>query len=239
MYRILLVEDDLENCEILSEYLLLSGRYETTVVHDAQSAIEFLQKNTADLILMDILLPGMDGIELCSRLRRMLYCPIIFISCLADDETVIRAMKMGGDDYLTKPFRYAVLEAHIEAVLRRMHQSTPCFDKALRVGNMVLSTTEHTLEKDGELQYLSPTEYNLLMCFVNNANTTLRFEEIYQQVWRRPSYGDLRTVFSHVHNLRKKLENDPANPYYIKTVPRIGYMFCIKDTAVEPPKAKS
>lgn len=225
MYKVLLVEDDLENCEIIKGYLDLSGSYETYVVHDAKQALDAVGSTGFDLILMDIVLPGVDGIELCSRLREIVYCPIIFISCLDDDETIVRAMKMGGDDYLTKPFRYPVLEAHIEAVLRRVRQAAPNNDRVYEIAGMTLSTREHTLEKDGSLQYLSPTEFELLLCFVENANAVMRFDELYQAVWKRPSLGDLRTVFSHVHNLRKKVEKDPSDPQIIKTVPRIGYIF--------------
>lgn len=229
MDRILLVEDDLENCEILEEYLSLSGQYDMVVVHDAESAIDCVRQNQFDLILIDILLPGMDGIALCSKLRSMIYCPIIFISCLADDETVIRAIKMGGDDYLVKPFRFPVLEARIEAVLRRTRLSAPCANEIIDLGGgRLLSTRNHTLENADTIEHLSPTEFELLMCFIKNANIALTFEDLYQHVWKRPSLGDLRTVFSHVHNLRKKLEADPSNPQYIKTVPRTGYIFHIK-----------
>lgn len=228
MDRILLVEDDLENCEILGEYLALSGRYEAVIAHDAKTALLRLQEQAFDLILMDIVLPGQNGIELCAQLRKTTYCPIIFISCLADDETIVRAMKLGGDDYLAKPFRYPVLEARIEAVLRRTRQ-----DRLQGFGEMqiplgrdlALFTASHTLRRGAEESFLSPTEFALLMFFVKNPNRVLTFEEIYRQVWKRPSLGDLRTVFSHTHNLRKKIEDDPSNPRRIRTAPRTGYRF--------------
>ena len=228
MEKILLVEDDLENCEILGEYLALSGKYETTIVHDAETALLRVQEQNFDLILLDIILPGKSGITLCAQLRQRIYCPIIFISCLADDETIIRAMKLGGDDYLTKPFRYPVLEARIEAVLRRTRQGNSAqsaTDLIPLSKELTLSTRNHTLSRNGEEFFLSPTEFEILMFFIENPDRVLTFEEIYQRVWKRPSLGDLRTVFSHTHNLRKKVEKDPFNPTLIRTVHRTGYLF--------------
>jgi DNA-binding response OmpR family regulator len=228
VHRILLVEDDLENCDILIHYLEKIGSYRTTVAHDASEAVAATKNQYFDLILLDIMLPGMDGIDLCVQLRKSMYCPIIFISCLDDEETIVRAMRMGGDDYLTKPFRYPILQAHMEAMLRRMQLGSSRIVDDIQIGNYRLSTREHVLIKNGERIYLSPTEFELLIYFINNENTVLRFEEIYQYIWKKPSYGDLRTVFSHVRNLRKKLEEDPSMPLFISTLPRIGYKFCNK-----------
>jgi len=228
MYKILVVEDDRENCEILEAYLSKSGKYETAVANDPKRALELAESRSFDLILLDIMLGDreMDGIELCVQLRKKIYCPILFLSCLNDDETIIRALRMGGDDYITKPFRYPVLEARIEAALRRNQMRSPTMAEELPVGDLVLSTKGHCLlKKDGETVYLSPTEFDLLLYFLNNEGTILRFEEIFQYVWKRPSYGDLRTVFTHVRNLRKKLEADPSDPQLIRTVPRDGYVF--------------
>lgn len=227
MYNVLLVEDDLENCAILTRYLSKSGQYTAQVAHDAASALALAGRCAFDLVLMDIMLPDMDGVDLCVRLRRSMYCPIIFISCLDDEETIVRAIRLGGDDYLTKPFRYPVLQAHMEAVLRRVNQPGPRPASDIALGDWILSVKNHTLEKDGESVYLSPTEFELMMYFVGSGGALMMYEEIYQQIWRKPSYGDLRTVFSHVRNLRKKIEADPANPRYILTVPRTGYRFDI------------
>jgi DNA-binding response OmpR family regulator len=229
VHRILLVEDDLENCDILIHYLEKIGSYQTTTAHDASEASAAIKSQSFDLILLDIMLPGMDGIDLCVQLRKSMYCPIIFISCLDDEETIVRAMRMGGDDYLTKPFRYPILQAHIEAMFRRMQLGSSRIVDDIQIGNNRLSTREHVLFKNEERIYLSPTEFELLIYFINNENTVLRFEEIYQYIWKKPSYGDLRTVFSHVRNLRKKLEEDPSMPLFISTLPRIGYKFCNKE----------
>lgn len=227
-YSVLLVEDDLENCDILLHYLNKIGDYFTVVAHNAEEAYAAAGKRKFDLILLDIMLPGVDGIDICVQLRKTLYCPIIFISCLDDEETIVRAMRMGGDDYLTKPFRYPVLQAHMEAVLRRVNAGGPRLAEDVSFGPFRLSVREHVLIRDEERIYLSPTEFELLLYFLNHQEETLGFEEIYQYIWKKPSYGDLRTVFSHVRNLRKKIEENPSAPEYILTVPRVGYQFRAK-----------
>ena len=225
MYRILLVEDNQENCTLIESYLKRSGEYEVTTACDAASALKATRKQAFDLILLDIMLPDLDGIELCVRLRKTLFCPIIFISCLDDEETIVRAFRMGGDDYLTKPFRGAMLEAHIEAIRRRMQTVYHVPTGVYTIGNQTLHVDEHVLRRGEETVYLSPTEFELLLYFLNNEGTLLEFEQIYQYVWQKPSYGDLRTLFSHVRNLRKKIEDNPAQPRHLITVPRSGYKF--------------
>ena len=225
MYRILLVDDNQENCTLIESYLNRSGEYEVTTVSDAASALKETRKQAFDLILLDIMLPDLDGIELCVRLRKTLFCPIIFISCLDDEETIVRAFRMGGDDYLAKPFRGAMLEAHIEAIRRRMQTVYHAPTGVYTIGDQTLHTDEHVLRRGEETAYLSPTEFELLLYFINNEGTLLEFEQIYQYVWQKPSYGDLRTLFSHVRNLRKKIEDNPAQPRHLITVPRSGYRF--------------
>jgi len=228
MYRILLVDDNQENCTLIESYLRRSTEYEVTTVYDASSALKATRKQAFDLILLDIMLPDLDGIELCVRLRKTLFCPIIFISCLDDEETIVRAFRMGGDDYLTKPFRGAMLEAHIEAIRRRMQTVYHAPTGVYMIGDQTLHTDEHVLRRGEETTYLSPTEFELLLYFINNEGTLLEFEQVYQYVWQKPSYGDLRTLFSHVRNLRKKIEENPAQPRYLITAPRSGYKFFIK-----------
>ena len=228
MYRILLVDDNQENCTLIESYLKRSKEYEVTTVYDAASALKATRKQAFDLILLDIMLPDLDGIELCVRLRKTLFCPIIFISCLDDEETIVRAFRMGGDDYLTKPFRGAMLEAHIEAIRRRMQTVYHAPTGVYTIGDQTLHTDEHVLRRGEETTYLSPTEFELLLYFINNEGTLLEFEQVYQYVWQKPSYGDLRTLFSHVRNLRKKIEENPAQPRHLITAPRSGYKFYTK-----------
>ena len=224
MARILLVEDDSALSEIIRFYLTKGERpYDVTWAQTAQEAIEAAPKGF-DLILLDIMLPDLDGLSLCTRLRRILYCPIIFISSLDDDDTIVRALHLGGDDYLAKPFKCPVLLAKIEAHLRRA-QGGMLPPEILEAGELRLSVNDHTVEKNGEAIYLSPTEFQILLFFMTNRGRVVDLEEVYQAVWQKPSLGDVRTVPVHVGNLRKKIEDSPAEPRYIKTVKRIGYRF--------------
>lgn len=191
MTRILLVEDDLEICEILQFYLLEKDDYHVTVAHSAEQALPLVRMRKFDLVLLDIMLGGMDGIDFCRELRRVSYCPVIFISCINDDETIIRALNMGGDDYLVKPFQASVLMARIEANLRRCrmtHEESP----QVVVGELMLDAPTHTITKNGTALTLSPTEYEILYFLMMNKGRFVSFDEIYQAVWQRSGLGDMR-----------------------------------------------
>lgn len=224
MYRVLLVEDNSVLAEIIEFYIASDDRFSLRWAPDAEAALE-LAREGVDLILLDILLPGMDGLALCERLRRTIYCPIIFISSLDDDATIIKALELGGDDYLVKPFKCPVLIAKMLAVLRRALANAPG-PEGVQAGGLCLNREDHTVTVEGRRVYLSPTEFSILGYFMHNPGKVLELEELYTAIWQRPSYGDLRTVPVHVGNLRKKLEKHPGEPKYIKTVKRIGYMFC-------------
>ena len=224
MAHILLVEDDEEICEILQFYLLEKEEYSVATAHSAEQALSLFAVRRFDLALLDINLPGIDGIDLCAELRKSSNCPVIFISCINDDETIIRALSMGGDDYLVKPFRAPVLLARIEANLRRarmIHTES----SRLSAGELEMDTAARKAYKRGEVLNLSPTEYELLYFFMSSKGKFVTFDETYQAVWQRPSLGDVRALFVHVSHLRQKIEDDPAKPLYITTHQRDGYMF--------------
>ena len=140
------------------------------------------------------------------------------------DETIVRALNMGGDDYLVKPFRPAVLIARIEANLRRA-QTIRTEHPVLRVGPLEMDTSVRAVRKNGSKLNLSPTEYELLYYFMSNPGRFITFDEIYQAVWQRPSIGDVRALFVHVSHLRQKIEDDPLKPVFIRTHLRDGYIF--------------
>ena len=224
MIQILLVEDDEEICEILQFYLLENSEYQVTITHSAEQALSLVRLRRFDLALLDVQLPGIDGIDFCAELRKSSYCPVIFISCVNDDETIIRALNTGGDDYLVKPFRPAVLMARIEANLRRA-QATRLGAPRLRVGELELDSATRTVLKGGQPLTLSPTEYEILYFLMSHPGRFVTFDEVYQAVWQRPSLGDVRALFVHVSHLRQKIEANPAKPAYIRTHLRDGYIF--------------
>ena len=224
MIQVLVVEDNYKLCEIIQFYLTQDDQYQCTLVNSAEEALRLINIRTFDIILLDILLPKMNGIEFCQSTRKTLYCPIIFISCMSDEETIVKAIQMGGDDYIIKPFSAKILMAHIQANLRRCRRYT---EKTVSVKerDLELNFTTQTVYKNGNRILLSPTEFELLAIFMQNKGVLIPFDDLYTRIWQQPSLSDIRTLFVHVSNLRKKIEDDPANPSYICTHQRRGYLF--------------
>ena len=175
---------------------------------------------------MDILLPDTNGMELCQRLRSWYHCPIIFTSCLDDTDTVVRALELGGDDFLTKPYNHKVLLARIMANIRRvqMDAAEPSVS-GYHCAAFTLDPNSHCVEKDGRSIHLADMEYRILTLFIRHPNTFFTANELYRKIWGKESLGDVRTVQVHIHNLRSKIEPDPATPVYLKNGWGKGYMF--------------
>ena len=227
MSEILLVEDDVRLYEIITEFLGADPRFMVTGARNGAQAVKLVEERRFDLVIMDILLPGKNGIDVLGQIRATVFCPVMFISCLDDEETMLQAFGMGGDDYLVKPFSPQILLAHVNALLRRTGTvpATVSGHAVLSCGDLVLDVARRTLAKRGEPVWLSPTEFSILRLFMENEGAVLTFEDIFRHVWSKPSYGDVRTVFAHVGNLRRKIEDDPAKPVYIRTCKKAGYVF--------------
>lgn len=223
MANILIVEDDLKICEILRFYLRQKPDYALSVTQSAEEAMQLIKDMRFDIMLLDIMLPGLDGIALCREVRKTSDCPIIFTSCLNDGKTIINALEMGGDDYLTKPFEPSVLIAHIEAKLRRKCGKQN--EEILYAGNLELNRKLHAVTKNGIKLSLSQTEYNLLVYFMEHKGEYVSFDDAYSAIWNAPSLGNYRALFVHISNLRKKIEDDAMNPLLLKTHLRTGYIF--------------
>lgn len=223
MKNVLVIEDDLNICEVLAFYMRKDNKYAASFVHSAEEGISLVRTGKYDIILCDIMLPGMDGIEFCRHVRELAFIPIIFISCLDDDETIIRALNMGGDDYLVKPFHGPVLLAHIDAALRRSGPAKSI--EVLEFGSLRMDSTSHSITKNGSELYLSPTECDILWFLARRAGAFVSYETLYDGVWKKPSLGDYRSLFVHISNLRKKIEDDPGNPILLRTHQQGGYLF--------------
>lgn len=231
MIRILLIEDDPAISEITSYFLTAQPGYAVTCAHSGSEALAYA-KGVFDIIIMDILLPDTNGIHLCATLRQWHHCPIIFSSALDDTDTIVHALQMGGDDFIVKPYDNKILLARIEANLRRVRmeaQRKP--ERCMTLGPFALDETTSQALLDGEILHLSQMEYRLLSWFMRHPGRYATAEEIYQALWGRESTGDARTVQVHIHNLRRKIEKDPSQPQYMKSVWGKGYIFL-----PEPPK---
>ena len=224
--NILVVEDDADIASVLQYYLSEHG-FSVTVVSEV-TEVPLDEAGHYQAFLLDIMLPDADGILLCRTLREKTDAPILFISAKDDSPTIIRALNMGGDDYLVKPFDEAVLLARLDANLRRWKSSAErrgAVSGFLSAGKLRLALKEPVLYKNDQKITLSPIEHQIMTLMFQHIGETLSMEQIYHCIWERPSLHDYRTITVHVSNLRKKVEEDPSNPKYIRTVWKIGYVF--------------
>ncbi|MEG0569862.1 MAG: response regulator transcription factor [Erysipelotrichales bacterium] len=225
MIKVLLIEDDEEIAKVIKYYLYQEDTYEVTWAKDAHEAL-YLSRDEFDVILLDVMLPDDNGINLCGQLREFHQCPILFISCLDDSETIIHALEMGGDDYLVKPFDTKILDAKIKANLRRVQiERNEKIENKLECNGFMLDAQTHTLIKENHQEALIQIEFRLLAFFMMHPNVCYKSSELYKHIWGKSSYGDNRTVVVHIHNIRKKIEDDPSNPRYLKNKWGKGYFF--------------
>lgn len=225
MNRVLLVEDDPLITNVLLYYMEQEEAYHVTCAKTAGEALA-KARDKYDVILMDILLPDANGIDLSERLRTWHNCPIIFISCLDDSDTIVRALSSGGDAFITKPFDNKVLIACIEANLRRCSaQPLPFMQNTIESGGLVLDANSHIVIKGNNKITLSDIQFRILSFLMVNNGKCFTPRELYRRVWGSSSAGDARTVLVHIHNLRQKLEDDPANPQFIVMEWGKGYTF--------------
>lgn len=226
MERILIIEDDEFISNILRYYLEQDGKYEVDCAATGGEGFSKAQRGF-DLILLDIMLPDVNGVDLCNRLRSWYTMPIIFISALDDTDTIVKALAAGGDDFLVKPFENEILLAKIEANLRRasMMANQKFEEKTIRIKGVELDPLHSKLLIDGEEIRLPGMEYKIMYCLMQQPGHYFTARELYEIIWGNEYVGDPRTVQVHIHNLRKKIEKDPANPQYILNEWGKGYCF--------------
>ncbi len=226
MDRILIIEDDPAISRIERDYLELSG-FSVTLREDGESGLREALRGECDIILLDVMLPGMDGFTVCSRLRETLDIPILLVTARTEDMDKIRGLGFGADDYIEKPFSPSVLVARVRANLaqyRRLKQGSR-EDGVLRCGGLTLDPRSRRVFAEGREVELKNKEYELLLFFMRNAGMVFDRETLYERVWGMEALGDNATVSVHINRLREKLEDDPADPKYIQTVRGAGYRF--------------
>jgi len=213
MFKILIAEDEEPIANLIKMNLKRAG-YRCTWAPDGNVAADYMMQENFDLVLLDIMLPKIDGYELMEYARR-LELPVIFLTALGSTENKVKGLKMGADDYLTKPFEIVELLARVEAVLRRYKKTDPI----LRVADVVIDVVSHTVKQNGQEVNLTPKEYELLLLFARNRNIALYRETIYENVWGGEYLGQSRTVDLHVQRLKKKLQWENV----ITAVYKVGY----------------
>lgn len=230
--KVLIVEDELVLRETLAYNLSKQG-YEISTAAEGHRAVELALHEKPDLILLDIMLPNMDGFEVCRMVRQELNVPIIMLTARADEVDKIVGLEVGADDYLTKPFSMRELLARVKAQLRRVRllreefaaESEEVPEEPLRFGDLVFDLAGHTVLREGELLSLKPKEYELLVYLAQHRGRVLSRDQILEDVWGWDYTGGSRTVDVHVRWLREKIEPEPANPNRITTVRGAGYRF--------------
>jgi len=231
--KILVVEDEPTLQETLAYNLQKQG-YAVEIVSDGRAALEAARSMKPDLLLLDIMLPGLDGLEITRILRREMNVPIIMLTARDDEIDRVVGLEMGADDYLTKPFSMRELMARVKAQLRRsrLHQEElerttekSSLQEMLKFGELTINTTRHEVTLHGEALSLKPKEYELLLFFAEHRGKMLSRKFILERVWGWEYVGDSRTVDVHIRWLRKKIESDPSTPERIITVRGGGYRF--------------
>lgn len=223
MYRshLLVVEDDDGIRSSLCMTLRDDG-YTVTDFADAETALERMRSSPADLVLVDVMLPGMSGLDLCHRIRQHSDVPIIIVTARDDSHDVVAGLEAGADDYVTKPFNVKELAARVRALLRRTRGGLTDSEQ-LRIGDVVIAPQQGVVTVDDRPVELTKTEFKLLCELAVNARRVLSRDQLLENVWGYDYFGDGRIVDAHVRRLRKKLEPDPAAPRYVLTVRGIGY----------------
>ncbi|MBE6136820.1 MAG: response regulator transcription factor [Erysipelotrichaceae bacterium] len=220
--EILIIDDDKDLSFIISDMLEGYG-YNVTCATTAEKAFELLSYNKYHLILLDINLPDYTGFELCKELRKLSAVPVIFASARTSESDRITGFDLGGDDYLSKPYSLKELLSRINAIIRRVYGNNES-EKIISFGNININLTTRNVKKNDKEISLSLKEFDLLKYFCEHINTPISKEVLISEVWGAFSIVDPSTLTVHIRWLREKLEDDPANPKYIKTVYKLGYM---------------
>lgn len=218
-YDCLIVDDETEIAKSTGEYFNLFG-ISAAWTDSYDSCLLFLKEHTVSLLLLDINLGGQSGFALCKRLREETDIPILFISARTDDDDILTALNLGGDDYITKPFTLSILLAKVKAVLKRCAKDAK--SPPLSVGQIMADTAAHKVYKGGEPVHLKEMEYKLLLYLLAHKNQVLSRETLLSGVWPDPFVGE-GTLSVHIRHLREKLEDNPNEPVLIKTVWGVGY----------------
>ena len=225
-YSVLLVDDDSKLIELLQNYFKKEG-FKTYTAADGGSALTIADNYKPDIIILDLMLPGIDGCEVCRRLRQKSGVPIIMLTAMGDESDRLIGLGIGADDYVTKPFSMRELVARVRALLRRTYENVLRQDAVniLTAPGLELDITRHTLRKRGQLIDLTPIEFSILETFMRCPSQVFNRLQLLENSHGFAFEGYERTIDGHIKNLRRKIENDPKSPRYILTVYGIGYKF--------------
>jgi DNA-binding response OmpR family regulator len=228
MATVLLVEDE-EHLRATLAYNLRKAGYDVHTAATGPEAIHQFQSTASDLVLLDVMLPGFDGFEVCRRLRHISHVPILMLTARSDEVDTVVGLELGADDYIAKPFRMRELLARVAAALRRAaggagppaEQTSP----ALTSGDLFLDPATHTARRGDTVLALKPRAFELLRFFMQHVGQVLSRDQLLQQLWDDPFVGDTRTVDVHVRWIREQIEDNPSQPQRLRTIRHVGYQF--------------
>ena len=225
--KILIIEDEEEIAELEKDYLEVSD-YEVTIENDGKKGLEIALEKEIDLIILDLMLPGMDGFEICKQIRKQKNIPILMVSAKKEDIDKIRGLGMGADDYMTKPFSPSELVARVKAHLTRYDRLVGTNVKQndiVEIRGIKIDKTARRVYVNGEETPFTTKEFDLLTFLAENPNHVYSKDELFRQIWDMESVGDIATVTVHIKKIREKIEYDTSKPQYIETIWGVGYRF--------------
>ncbi len=227
MANILIIEDEIAIAELEKDYLELSG-FQVTMVNEGKQGLSEALSGDYQLVILDLMLPGMDGFEICHRIREEKDIPILMVSAKKEDIDKIRGLGMGADDYMTKPFSPSELVARVKAHLARYERLVRNHDKeneVIEIRGMKIDKTARRVYVNEEEKILTTKEFDLLSFLAGHPDRVFTKDELFREIWDMESFGDIATVTVHIKKIREKIEEDTAKPQYIETIWGKGYRF--------------
>lgn len=227
MSKILIIEDEESIADLEKDYLELSG-FEVQVANDGTTGLKLALTDNFNLVILDLMLPGVDGFEICRKVREEKNTPIIMVSAKKDDIDKIRGLGLGADDYMTKPFSPSELVARVKAHLARYERligSAAEENKIIEIRGLKIDTTARRVWINGEEKNFTTKEFDLLTFLASHPNHVYTKDELFREIWDMESIGDIATVTVHIKKIREKIEYDTSNPQYIETIWGVGYRF--------------
>ena len=227
MSKILIVEDEVAIADLERDYLELSG-FDVEVANDGEAGLAEALRGDYNLVILDLMLPGVDGFEICRKVREEKNTPIIMVSAKKDDIDKIRGLGLGADDYMTKPFSPSELVARVKAHLARYERligSAAEVNKVIEIRGLKIDTTARRVWVNGEERTFTTKEFDRLTFLASHPNHVYTKDELFSEIWDMESIGDIATVTVHIKKIREKIELDTSNPQYIETIWGVGYRF--------------
>ena len=223
-YKIMAVDDEPDILDLLEKALHIEGFPTVIKIDTGMKAVNACKEIQPDIIILDVMLPDIDGYEVCRQIRQFSHCPLLFLSSKNDELDKILGLAVGGDDYVTKPFSPKEIAYRVKAQLRRMeYRQSPCVSQTIEIGALTIDTDGCRAFKDGRDLELTAREFEILQYLAENKGRVISRERLYEAVWNEDSFGCDNTVMVHIRHLREKMETDPAAPQYLITMKGLGY----------------